>query len=77
MSCPICGANCKCKNRGAGGICCSCHRHKVRRILVLRSSISSTDPAKLASFDQHLKWQKSTEEKEAHQRQLDLSGGAQ
>lgn len=32
MPCPICGANCRCRNRGPGGICCSCHRHKVRRI---------------------------------------------
>jgi len=28
MACPICGANCKCKNRGPSGLCCSCHRHK-------------------------------------------------
>jgi hypothetical protein len=28
MSCPICGANCQCRKRGPGGLCCSCHRHK-------------------------------------------------
>lgn len=33
MSCPICGANCRCRKRGPGGICCSCHRHKARRVL--------------------------------------------
>lgn len=33
MKCPICGANCRCRNRGPGGICCSCHRHKVRKLL--------------------------------------------
>jgi hypothetical protein len=31
--CPICGANCKCRKRGPGGLCCSCHRHKPRAIL--------------------------------------------
>lgn len=31
MSCPICGANCRCRKRGPGGICCSCHRHKPGR----------------------------------------------
>jgi len=31
MACPICGANCKCKNRGPGGLCCGCHRHKGQR----------------------------------------------
>lgn len=30
MGCPICGAICKCKNRGVDGTCCSCHRHKTR-----------------------------------------------
>ncbi len=33
MSCPICGANCRCRKAGPGGICCSCHKHKVRKIL--------------------------------------------
>jgi hypothetical protein len=32
MACPICGANCKCRNRGSGGICCKCHKHKPRKI---------------------------------------------
>lgn len=30
--CPICGANCRCKNAGPDGLCCSCHRHKARSI---------------------------------------------
>ncbi len=29
--CPICGANCRCRNAGPGGLCCSCHRHRPRR----------------------------------------------
>ncbi len=33
MSCPICGANCRCKKAGSGGICCSCHKHKARKVL--------------------------------------------
>ncbi len=32
MACPICGANCRCRKRGPGGICCSCHKHKARRV---------------------------------------------
>jgi len=32
MACPICGANCKCRKRGPGGLCCSCHKHKARPI---------------------------------------------
>lgn len=33
MACPICGADCRCRNAGPGGICCTCHTHKVRSIL--------------------------------------------
>jgi hypothetical protein len=33
MSCPVCGANCKCRKAGPGGICCSCHKHKARQVL--------------------------------------------
>jgi hypothetical protein len=32
MACPICGAICKCKNAGPGGICCDCHHHKPRTL---------------------------------------------
>lgn len=31
MACPICGANCRCRNRGPHGECCGCHRHKAQR----------------------------------------------
>ena len=31
MACVICGARCKCK-KAPRGLCCDCHRHKVRRI---------------------------------------------
>lgn len=31
MACPICGANCQCKRRGDGGMCCGCHRHKTQK----------------------------------------------
>jgi hypothetical protein len=30
MACPICGATCRCRKRGEGGICCSCHKHTAR-----------------------------------------------
>ena len=32
MSCPICGAHCRCRRRGLGGICCACHKHKARPV---------------------------------------------
>jgi len=80
MSCPICGANCRCKNRGAGGICCSCHRHKVRRLLVDRSSISSTNADALRSYDQHLEWMRCTfchePDGKPHKSTCPLAGGA-
>lgn len=38
MACPICGANCRCKNAGPGGLCCSCHRHKVNGAYIARGS---------------------------------------
>lgn len=53
MSCPICGANCKCRNRGEGGLCCSCHRHKVKKILV--SADALPEPLR-ASYRKHLEW---------------------
>ena len=31
MACPICGAKCRCKKAGPGGICCGCHRHKSQK----------------------------------------------
>lgn len=31
MACPICGANCVCKHRGQGGLCCGCHRHRSQK----------------------------------------------
>jgi hypothetical protein len=74
MSCPICGAHCKCKNRGAGGICCSCHRHKVRRILVSRDALSS-DPATRASYDQHITWLMQSRENQALEPKLEFEGG--
>jgi hypothetical protein len=52
MSCPICGANCQCKRRGPDGLCCSCHRHKPRRLWVNRSSLN---PAGQKSYDEHLR----------------------
>ena len=63
MSCPICGANCQCKRRGPNGLCCSCHRHKVRRILV--SEINALSRAERASLKQHLDWLGKQEEQQA------------
>ena len=56
MSCPICGANCKCKKRGPDGMCCSCHRHKVKRIKAAPpiEGIDTEDFFK--SYDQHIEW---------------------
>lgn len=31
MSCPICGAKCRCKKAGQDGLCCSCHHHKPKK----------------------------------------------
>jgi len=31
MGCPICGATCRCRNRGPNGMCCGCHSHKSQR----------------------------------------------
>lgn len=31
MSCPVCGANCRCRKAGPGGMCCGCHKHKSQR----------------------------------------------
>lgn len=60
MSCPICGANCRCRKRGPDGMCCSCHKHKVKRLALDRSSISSQDERMLRSYDQHLEWMRCT-----------------
>jgi len=50
MSCPICGANCKCRKRGPGGLCCDCHRHKARPVRVTADeSMDSTMRASLAA----------------------------
>jgi len=72
VSCPICGANCKCRKRGAGGICCSCHRHKVRRLLVARE-VREADPLFQESYDQHLEWMKRSIDEETRQRELELT----
>jgi hypothetical protein len=53
MSCPICGAKCQCKRRGPDGTCCSCHKHKARRLRVSRDSLS---PAGQKSYDDHIRW---------------------
>lgn len=56
MACPICGANCKCRKRGVGGVCCSCHRHKPRPIRA-DFVIGAVDPADvdtLRSYERHL-----------------------
>jgi hypothetical protein len=58
MACPICGANCRCSKRGPGGICCSCHRHKVRRILVADSP--TLDATTRAALELHREWMRCT-----------------
>jgi hypothetical protein len=58
MSCPICGANCRCQKRGPGGICCSCHKHKVKRILV--SDAQPMDATMRAALELHREWMRCT-----------------
>jgi hypothetical protein len=31
MACPVCGAQCRCRKAGEGGLCCGCHRHSVQK----------------------------------------------
>jgi hypothetical protein len=62
MSCPICGANCRCKKRGASGLCCGCHKHKVRRIPA--NYDVAWDQAMRASYDQHVEWKRQTDERQ-------------
>jgi hypothetical protein len=56
MSCPICGANCRCSKRGPGGICCSCHKHKPRAVRseLLARKRSEMSPEISAALDKHL-----------------------
>lgn len=51
MPCPICGANCRCRKRGPDGMCCSCHRHKVRRLL--RADFAITNPEWMEALEKH------------------------
>ena len=55
MPCPICGANCQCKNRGAGGLCCDCHRHKPSAARVAAFMARCPDPPAdvLAILEKH------------------------
>jgi hypothetical protein len=62
MKCPICGANCKCQKRGPEGLCCSCHRHKVRKLRVYDRSLLSESMR--ASYDQHVEWQREQRKRE-------------
>lgn len=54
MPCPICGANCRCRKRGPDGMCCSCHRHKVRKLLVTNEpEFRRLFPEYVATLDKH------------------------
>ena len=68
MSCPICGANCKCRKRGPGGICCSCHRHKVGKRSIIEFVIGMDDTTRVA-IETHREW-KDREERERVQGEL-------
>ena len=49
VRCPICGGHCACKNRGADGTCCACHKHKARP---MKAIVPST-PEQHAAFKRH------------------------
>jgi hypothetical protein len=55
MSCPICGANCRCRKRGPNGLCCGCHRHKARKILDTVAPREQLEGEMAASYDRHAK----------------------
>lgn len=50
MACPICGASCKCRNQGPGGLCCGCHAHTARRRALERKGVVLTP-----ELEEHLK----------------------
>lgn len=54
MKCIICGAICKCK-KARDGLCCSCHRHKVRQFKVFTYSqdMPMSREAFFASMEKH------------------------
>jgi hypothetical protein len=60
MSCPICGANCRCRKRGPGGICCGCHKHKPRAVRAELLAVKRSDLTAEVSvaLDKHLEWLK-------------------
>jgi hypothetical protein len=55
VPCPICGAKCKCKNVGEGGLCCSCHKHKPKKIMTAWLPEVVT-PELQKSIDEHIGW---------------------
>jgi hypothetical protein len=70
MSCPICGARCKCKNAGPGGICCACHRHKPRPLkpdFVLVLDRPEWDEATREAVKRHRENQAQEEEEKSKQ----------
>jgi len=53
MSCPVCGANCRCRKAGPGGFCCSCHKHKARKVLESIPPGQSTEV--IAALERHIR----------------------
>lgn len=58
MRCPVCGANCVCRNRHPDGTCCSCHRHKVRKPMPMMTKMLEDETLKdfHASVKEHINW---------------------
>jgi hypothetical protein len=56
MACPICGAKCKCRKAGPGGLCCSCHKHKPRPIRAdfKFGSVDELDASTRESWTKHI-----------------------
>jgi hypothetical protein len=54
MTCLICGAKCKCK-RATPGLCCGCHRHKVRslKVFVYSENLPMGREAFFQSLEKH------------------------
>lgn len=65
MACPICGATCRCRKRGQGGICCNCHKHKARRVLesVQLTPAKDLSPEMQAALEAHLRAIEEAQEK--------------
>lgn len=75
MSCPICGANCRCRNRGPNGECCGCHSHKSQRGFTRRRLNTWRSDHRLdhVTDDQWRHWEEVAVKRRQKERQLPLA----